>query len=449
MEKFLVVGLGSSGVSVTNFLVKNNEYTAVFDKEKGKARDFIDKNLIPKSVEVVDKLCAKSLSGVTKIIISPGVVLDKKIINIIKEKGIEIEGELAYSSRFCPAPIYAITGTNGKTTTATFLAQILKYAKKKTWALGNIGTPFSSVVDKIALKDSVVCEVSSFQLENSAGFSPYAVGITNIEPDHLDRYKTFDNYLDAKKIILSRVGEGRVFLNFDDYITRTLGENKTNCEYFSTGELPRGFNGFFLRDNEIFTRKGDEIKPIINISKFKLVGEHNKSNLLCAVSLALYSGILPEVIEKAVRTLRAPKHRLEFVGKINGALYYDDSKATNIASSKMAVDAFGDKKIWLLLGGSDKGENFKKFIAKLPNNVVRLVCFGKMGKKIAKIAQKEKRQGIFLCKNLLSAFICAKQGAKKDEIVLLSPACASFDEFANFEERGEYFSGLVSEYKDI
>ena len=448
MTKYLVVGLGRSGVSVANFLNKNENMYAVYDKDKKKAQDFIDKGLLPKNCEIVAKLCAKTLCVVQCIVLSPGVVLSKKVLSLVREYNIKVVGEMAFASTFCTAPIYAVTGTNGKTTTVNMLDSIFKKAKIRSHLVGNVGTPFSSVVDKIAPTDKVVCEVSSFQLEYSDGFKPSAVAITNIAPDHLDRYKTFDDYFDAKKIILERVGHGKIFLNFDDPLIRTLGENRKNCEYFSTDTLPKNYDGVFVKDKQIFYQSNGQENFIADLDKFKLLGEHNLSNLLCAVSLALYAGVGQERIQASIKGVKVPEHRIEYAGKINGALYFDDSKATNTSATEVAVSCFPDKKIWLLLGGSNKGESFKKFFRKLPQNVVRIVTFGKTGKRIARAAQKENRQGIFLCKNLYSAFVCAKERAKKNDVVLLSPACASFDEFANYRERGEYFKHLVAEYND-
>lgn len=445
MENFLVLGLGASGVAVSNFLNKIEKNVFVYDDNKKKTQELIDGGILSKNCEVLSKLCAKTICIIHCIIISPGVVLSKKLKKLIKEFNIEVIGELAFASRYCEAPIYAITGTNGKTTTASLLNTIFNTAKMKTHLVGNIGNAFSGEVDKISPTDKVVCEVSSFQLEYSQDFSPFAVGFLNIAPDHLDRYKDFDEYFNAKKIILERVGEGKVFLNYDDELVRNLSKTVKNYEYFSLSKLPQNERGLYFEDNKIFQQTADGSKYIIDLQKNKLLGKHNLQNILCAVSLALYAGVTPEIIQKSVKNFQTPRHRIEYVGKINGALYYNDSKATNTNSTLTAVKCFEGKTIWLLLGGSNKGENFAPFFKELPNNIKHIITFGKMGRKLASLAKTTGFDSVHLCRDLYDAVMCARQHAKKDEVVLLSPACASFDEFNNYRERGEYFCNLVAE----
>ena len=231
MQNYLVYGLGRSGISVANFLIKNEENVFVYDDNNKLAQELKMGGLLNQNCEIIDKLCAKTLRIVHCIVLSPGVKLSKKLQKLVKEFNIEVIGEMAFASKFCTAPIYAVTGTNGKTTTVNILAHIFKLAKFNTHLVGNVGNPFSNEVDLIAPNDKVVCEVSSFQLEYSQGFSPLAVGFLNIAPDHLDRYASFEEYFSAKKIILDRVQEnGKIFLNYDDEKVRKLGENRQNVE---------------------------------------------------------------------------------------------------------------------------------------------------------------------------------------------------------------------------
>ena len=444
MQNYLVYGLGRSGISVANFLIKNEENVFVYDDNNKLAQELKMGGLLNQNCEIIDKLCAKTLRIVHCIVLSPGVKLSKKLQKLVKEFNIEVIGEMAFASKFCTAPIYAVTGTNGKTTTVNILAHIFKVAKFNTHLVGNVGNPFSNEVDLIAPNDKVVCEVSSFQLEYSQGFSPLAVGFLNIAPDHLDRYASFEEYFSAKKIILDRVQEnGKIFLNYDDEKVRKLGENRQNVEYFSLTELPQEYNGVFIRDNQIFRQKDSEAQFVANLDKIKLLGKHNLSNILCAVSLALFGGVLPSVIQKAINSAKPLKHRIQEVGEINGVKYYNDSKATNTNSTLVAVNSFENKNIWLLLGGSNKGESFVELIKQLPQNVVQIVAFGQMGKKIYKTALKQKFKNATLRKTLYTAFCYARENAKEGEIVLFSPACASFDEFDNYKQRGEYFCNLV------
>lgn len=442
---YLVYGLGRSGVAVANFLAKNEESVYVYDDDKNLANELQKGAILSKNCSTMQKLCAKTLCIVHCIVLSPGVKIDKKMQKLIQEFKIEVIGELAFASKFCTAPIYAITGTNGKTSTVNYLTHIFEIAKFKTHAVGNIGNAFSNEVDKIAPNDKVVCEVSSFQLEYSQDFKARAVAFLNIAPDHLDRYKDFDAYFNAKKLILDRVEKnGKIFLNFDDEKVRALGEKYKNVEYFSLNSLPSEYNGVFVEDKKIYKKVANETHFVASLDKCKLIGSHNLSNLLCAISFSIYDGVLPQSIQKAINTIKPIPHRIEKVGELNGVAYYNDSKATNTNSTMVAVSCF-DKNIWLLLGGSDKGENFKDLLQNLPQTVRHIVAFGKMGRKIAKIARKLKLFEVFSYDNLVSAFECAKSHAKSGEVVLLSPACASFDEFHNFEERGDCFKNLVLE----
>lgn len=447
MKNYLVIGLGVSGISASSFLLKNNFNVFVYDDNKNKAKELKNSNILHNNCEIITKLNEKSLFHIDCIILSPGVVLKEKIKKLIKEFDIDVVGELAFASKYCEAPIYAITGTNGKTTTANLLDTIFKTAKENSHLVGNVGNAFSGEVDKIAQNDKVVCEVSSFQLEYSQGFAPYAVGFLNIAPDHLDRYKDFEEYFNAKKLILERVGDGKVFLNYDDEKLRKLGEN-CNCEFFSTSLLPNKIDGIYHENNKIYQKKGEKTQYIVDLSKNKLLGEHNLSNILCAVSLALYAGITPEIIQKSIKNFKAPRHRMEYAGKINGVLFYNDSKSTNIHSALSAVKCFDDNKILLMLGGSGKGEDFNQLFVNLPNNIKYLITFGKMGKKLAKIAKNNGKTNIFQCKDVFDAVVCARKLAEQNDIVLFSPACASYDEFNNYRERGEYFCNLVMEHNE-
>ena len=446
-ENYLVIGLGRSGISITNFLVSKGKTVYVFDKDKELAKELIKNGLLNKNAKIMDKLCAKTLCIVQCIVLSPGVKLDKKVLNLVKKFDIKIIGELAFATHFCNAPMYAVTGTNGKTSTVNFLNQIFKVANENSYLLGNVGTPLSSEIDNIKLNDKVVLEVSSFQLEYCTGMKFDCVGFLNIAPDHLDRYKDFDEYFLTKQKILDCVKpNGKIFLNYDDELIKNLAKNYSNVNFFSTSELPENIDGLYVKENKIFNRLNKNNQFIADLNDFKIKGIHNLQNLLCAVSIALFAGIAPINIQKSLIKLQTPSHRIEFIGEYKGVKFYDDSKATNTNSVKVALKSFTEP-IWLLLGGSNKGEKFDNLIKELPNNIVGIICFGQTGKFIFKTCKKLKVKDCYLCGSLFDAFNIAKTKAKSEEIVLLSPACASFYEFINYEERGKYFKQLVAELK--
>ena len=340
--------------------------------------------------------------------------------------------------------LIGVTGTNGKTTTVNFLNQILNYAKVNNFLLGNVGTPFSQELDNITSNDKVILEVSSFQLEYAFDLKIPCTAFLNITPDHLDRYKNFDEYFQTKCKLLDFTTQ-LMILNYDDPYLKNLQPNFKNIQYFSTQPLPKDYNGIYLDQNFIHLQKNKKSKPILDISNLALIGEHNIQNLMCAVLFALNEKIELSCLQSAINNLTLPKYRLEFVDSINGVDYYNDSKSTNSHSCLVATQCF-KKPTWLLLGGSNKGEDFTNLIANLPSNIKTVVTFGQTGKKLFKLAKKFNLKTLNF-PHLINAFDYASANAKAGEIILLSPACASFDEFANYYDRGEFFNNLVSELK--
>ena len=444
MNNFLVIGLGKSGVSVVKLLQKQLKNIYVYDQNKEQIEDLIYCGIVDRSVKVLDKLCAKTLKGIDCIVISPGVKLKDSKLSLIKKLNIQLIGELMYSAQFCKGQIFAITGTNGKTTTSNFLYQIFKKSNISTYLLGNVGTPLSEEVQKIQENDKIVLEVSSFQLENTLTQKFTAGAILNLASDHLDRYKSFENYVEAKKNMLKCIKNNNLVLNYDDLLVRNVGTNEH--WYFSLNKLPANLQGVFFQGQNIIFQEKSKVKQLISIENCRILGKHNIQNLMCAIVLAYLGGVDIPQIQQSINSLNVPRHRLEYVDMVNGVEYYNDSKATNCHSTRTAVESI-DKPIWLLLGGSDKKENFDSLMNQLPNKVIEIVCFGQNGKIIYKTCKKYKKNCVLLQK-LSNAFDFVKQKAKPGEVVLLSPACASFDEFLNFEERGKYFCSLVSEWKN-
>lgn len=446
MKNYLVIGLGRSGISATNHLVNHSQKVFVYDNNKKLAKELILGGIIDKNVKIVAKLNKSILCIIHCIVLSPGVKLSKKLLNLVQKFNIEIIGELAYANKFNVAPIFAITGTNGKTSTVNFLNDFFNNSKLSSYLLGNVGVPFSESVDKIQPQDKIVLEVSSFQLEYCQGLKVKCGAILNIAPDHLDRYSGFREYCDTKKKLLDCVDkDGRIFLNYDQKLTRLIGKSYPQTYYFSTNSLPSNERGICIIDNQIVWQENKSKVIVANLDKLNLKGEHNLSNLICAVGMALYGGVSEEQIQSIIPLLKTPKHRMDFVGTKNGVNFFDDSKATNIHSVQSALKSFTSP-IWLLLGGSDKGESFDVFFKSLPKNVIGVVAFGKNGKKIYKSALKNDYFEINRFKSLEKAFDFVKKEANSGDTILLSPACASFDEFQDYQQRGDFFCKLVAEW---
>ena len=438
MANYLVYGLGISGLACANWLSKQYKVW-VYDDNKKLLNDLFDKNLVANCLNV-DRLDEKNLKNIDHIILSPTVRLNNRVLKLAEKLEIKVWGEFEFASQFTSAPIVGITGTNGKTTTVNFLHSIFSFLGKKSHLVGNVGTPLSEVIDDIKPTDIVVAELSNFQLENSSHLSLNQAAILNIAPDHLDKYKNFDEYFLAKQNII-KCANGKVLLNYDDPKLRLLGKNYAQSEFFSLSKLPKNLNGAYFDRGIIYLQKNGKHEKLCSTAEFKFQGEHNLANLLVAVFLAYKSGVEVRDIEKAIPNLTLPRHRLEFVRKVNGVDYYNDSKATNLHAVMSALKNFENKSVVLLLGGSEKGEKLSGLT--LPSCVISVVAFGKLGKRIHKVLKGK------LCvkwyKHLFDAVGYATKIAPAGSVVLLSPGGASFDEFSSYAERGEYFCELINE----
>lgn len=445
MQNCLVWGIGISGISATKLLINKGKNVYIYDKNTTKLQELFDAKIINSCAQIIKKIDSKIWSKIDTLVLSPGVKLTPKITSKCQKFGVKIISEIDLASMYCTAPILALTGTNGKTTTVTFLHHILLNSGVDSRLVGNVGNAFCDEVESLQKESVVVLELSSFQLEHCTHLKCKAVGLLNLAPDHLDRYKNFDEYVTAKTKIFNCVtAAAPLIINMDDARACASAKNCENIVYFSTKPLPSGKIGYFLSKNAVFQSTFSRVRKLFDLPPLDFIGQHNLSNLLCAIAFAHLNGISSQKIKTAISTLKLPRHRLEFAGERGGVKFFNDSKATNIHSTMGAIASF-EQNIHLLLGGSDKGEDFGDFFANLPQNILSVVTFGEMGKKIFRQCQRAKRT-CYNFQNLQKAFDFVKKLAKNGEIVLLSPACASFDEFDNFEARGDYFCNLVAEW---
>ena len=364
-------------------------------------------------------------------VLSPGVKLkDNPNIEILKNKGTVILSELDLGYLFLKGKIIAVTGTNGKTTTCNLIYKILKDNGYDARLCGNIGVPITSIND--TTKNSVtVVEVSSFQLESSRLFRCDIGVILNVMPDHLDRHGTMQEYIDCKKKLASFT-KRKLVLNLDDEIAKTFNFDK-KCLYFSKKTLKKGV---FIKNNQIFINK----KPVCGVQNIKLKGEKNLENVLASVaSLSNFKGMN---FNDSISSFLPSAHRLELVGERKGIMYVDDSKATNVASVINALTAFRDRRILLLLGGQGKNAPYDSIFQ---HPLKEAVTFGEEGEKISAIANRYNIQTANF-KHFDDAVIYACGRGEVGDVILLSPACSSFDEFSSYKERGEKFKELVLEF---
>lgn len=417
-KKVLVYGLGDSGRSAVKLLSRINAHVYFYDDDVSYS-NFI--GYVRRIENEKFDYC----------VVSPGVKMkDNPYIEIMKNKGTIILSELDLGYLFLKGKIIAVTGTNGKTTTCNLIYKILKDNGYDARLCGNIGVPITSIND--TTKNSVtVVEVSSFQLESSRLFRCDIGVILNVMPDHLDRHGTMQEYINCKKKLASFT-KRKLVLNLDDEIAKTFNFDK-KCLYFSKKTLKKGV---FAKNNQIFINK----KPVCGVQNIKLKGEKNLENVLASVaSLSNFKGMN---FHDSISSFLPSAHRLELVGECKGVMYVDDSKATNVASVINALTAFDGKRILLLLGGQGKNAPYDSIFQ---HPLKEVVTFGEEGEKISAIANRYKVPTANF-KHFDDAVFYACERGEVGDVVLLSPACSSFDEFSSYKERGEKFKELVLEF---
>ena len=421
-KRVLVYGLGQSGRAVVKVLREHLAHVSFFD-DNVKLWDQIgfERDPLNKKYDFV--------------IVSPGVKCKGNLLlKKLQRTSAIVMSELDFGYLLSRGKVVAITGTNGKTTTCMLVYNILKSAGYDAFLCGNIGLPISAIAEKTTNKSILVCEVSNFQLELSQFFHANIACVLNIKPDHLDRHGSFDEYKRCKsKIVQNMKHKDVLILNLDDDKTRCLSLHK-NFEYFTKGVIKRGT---YIANNYIFTNK----KPMLPLKAIKLRGEKNLENVLAAVSICSHFKVNAKVIEQAVSKFVPAQHRMEIVGSAKGVTYVDDSKATNVASTVSCLEAFQNESVILLLGGVGKEDSYDEiFLTK--NKIKCVVCFGKDREKFA-VASKMRGYKTFVCDKFETAVVKAHKLAVEEDFVLLSPACASFDEFVNYAERGDKFQEIV------
>ena len=373
------------------------------------------------------------------IIPSPGVPADAPLLQFAGSKGVAIWSEIELAWRFMKGRLIGITGSNGKTTTTSLIEHILRSAGFSTILAGNIGTPLISCVEKFSEKTITVAELSSFQLELIDKFRPSISVFLNLTPDHLDRHHTLESYGTAKARIFENQGESdSAVLNADDPGATPYAPAKPQVFWFSRKQ--RVAKGAFVKENEILFRREGAEETILKLSEIPLAGAHNVENVLAAVAATRLAGAEPAAIAKGVRSFAGVEHRLEFVAEIGGVRFYNDSKATNVNATLKALDAFPGR-ILIILGGKDKGSDYTLLQAPLREKAILALLIGAAADKIEK--QIAGSVAIEQAGTLERAVETAAHAARAGDVVLLAPACASFDQFQNYEHRGRVFKELV------
>ena len=447
----IVAGTGKSGISATKLLVNHGVKVYLFDENKDRDIEAIKEKIGDSELVQIElgELGEDALSSSQLMVISPGIPVDAPFTDVVRNAGIPIWSEIELAYHYGKGKIAAITGTNGKTTTTALVGEIVKAHNAKTIVVGNIGIPYTELCDTTDDDSDTVAEISSFQLETVIDFHPNVSAILNLTPDHLNRHYTFENYGNVKfSITKNQTMDDVTVLNYDDEHTRAMGEKaKDHCHvvYFSRLEKPAG--GVYLEDGDIILEDGDKKINVLAIKDLKLMGAHNVENVLAAVGISYYMGVPVDVIRDVATSFKAVAHRIEYVDTVDGVAYYNDSKGTNPDAAIKGIQAMVAP-TFLIGGGYDKGSEYDEWIEAFDGKVKWLVLIGQTAQKIADCAKRHGFNSIIFEENLQDAVAYCHENAVDGDAVLLSPACASWGQFDNYEQRGDMFKEYVRSYKE-
>ena len=443
-KNVLVFGSGISGIGAAGLLEERGASVTLYDGNdkldveeiRGKMKDGAKTDI------VLGEFPEELLGKLDLVIISPGVPTDLPIVNRMRESDIPVVGEIELAYELGKGEVLAITGTNGKTTTTALLGEIMKAVYDSAFVVGNIGIPYTNVVDETRDDSVIVAEMSSFQLESIVDFRPRVSAILNITPDHLNRHHTMEAYIQAKKnVAINQTAEDTCVLNYEDEVLREFGETlQTKVLYFSSKR--KLDKGIYLDDGNIIYRNPDE-SLVCNVKELKLLGVHNYENVMAAVAMAAAYGVPMDSIRKTIKEFAGVEHRIEFVAEKNGVAYYNDSKGTNPDAAIRGIQAM-NRPTYLIGGGYDKQSEYKEWIESFNGKVKKLLLIGQTREKIAKEAEECGFTDIMLLDTFEDAVLTAAKLAEPGEAVLLSPACASWGMFKNYEERGDKFKEIVN-----
>ena len=446
-KRVLVVGLGKSGLAAARFLKAQGARVTVSDARPA--------TLIAELSELLEQgyMVEAGSHGLLTfrrqdlIVVSPGVPMSTPELTQVRAMGAHIIGELELGAQYLQGQSVAVTGSNGKTTTTTLIGEILKAAGRPTLVGGNIGRPVTAMVEESTAESWSVLEVSSFQLETVETFKPKIALVLNITPDHLDRHGTFEAYAALKaRVTEFQTAEDFLILNGEDKDTQLIAaKTKAQIFWFST-RRPIKQGTFVFGESILFVpSEGANSERVMPVAEIPLAGGHNVENVLAAVCAARLAGVEAATIRRAVREFKAVEHRLEFVREVNGVRYYNDSKATNVDATMKAVEAFAGG-IHLILGGKDKGSDYRVLESLLRERVKTVITIGSAAEKIER--QLDGVVKIERAETLERAVAFAHEAAVAGDTVLLAPACASFDQFENYEQRGRVFKELVQRLRN-
>lgn len=447
-KKVLVYGSGKSGIGAANLLTKLGATPIIFDEKEGlKPEDILAKLEEPKKAEAVcGKLTEELIDSLDLAVLSPGVPCDIPNVLALKKHQIPIWGEVELAYRAGKGRVLAITGTNGKTTTTSLVGEIMKAAVPEVFVVGNIGNAYTGAALSTTEKSTVVAEISSFQLETIDTFHPQVSAILNITEDHLNRHHTMAEYIRVKELITkNQTKEDVCVLNYEDETLRRFGETQCPANVFWFSSKQKISNGIYLDGEEIVLTRDGKNERLLNVNDLILLGTHNYENVMAAIAMAYSAGVDTDTIVRVCKAFHPVEHRIEYVATKHGVVWYNDSKGTNPDAAVKGIQAMKWPTL-LIAGGYDKGSDYHEWIRSFDGKVKYLVLEGKTRFDIQKTALEcgFPKDRIVLFENMHEAMDFCRDHAESGDAVLLSPACASWGEFPNYEVRGEKFKEYVN-----
>lgn len=448
-RKVLVLGSGVSGIGASELLDKAHAEITIWDGNKNLRKADVEKKL-PEGVKaeiIIGELGEEILSGMELAVLSPGIAIDAPVVEQVRATGIPIWGEIELAYRMGHGRVAAITGTNGKTTTTALTGEIFKNYYKETYVVGNIGIPYTHEAWKMTEDAVTAAEISSFQLESIDAFHPTVSACLNITPDHLNRHYTMENYTAVKlSITKNQTASDVCVLNYEDARLRDYDGKITPAIYWFSSRRKVQQGVWYDGETMILSMNGCDT-PVLRSDEMQLVGIHNVENAMAAIAIAYAMGVPLDIIRKTIREFKAVEHRIEYTATKKGVIYYNDSKGTNTDASIKAIEAMTNPTI-LIAGGYDKGSSYDDWFDAFNGKIKKLVLLGQTKEKIAAAADAHGYKNYVMTESLEEAVgVCADSAAPGD-VVLLSPACASWGMFKNYEERGRLFKELVSRLED-
>lgn len=444
-KKVLVFGSGKSGIGAAELLGKVGACPVVYDGNADLDKEAVIHKLPDiKNLEVYAGVLPRDVQeSLDLVVLSPGVPTDLPMVKDFYQQGLPVWGEVELAYRTGKGRVLAITGTNGKTTTTALLGKIMSDAEESVFVVGNIGTPYTSKALEMKNDSVTVAEISSFQLETVEEFAPEVSAILNITEDHLNRHHTMEEYIRVKELIVkNQKPENVCVLNYEDPVLREFGKNIVPKTFYFSSERSLD-RGIYLDGDQIILKTEKEEIPLVKTGDLKLPGKHNYENVMAASAMAYYAGVPVESIRSSICEFTAVEHRIEYVTEKNGVVYYNDSKGTNPDAAIKGIQAM-ERPTWLIAGGYDKESCYDEWLNSFNGKVRSLVLIGQTKEKIRDAAERLDACPCILCEELEEAVkICAEK-AQPGDAVLLSPACASWGQFENYEQRGDMFKKFVN-----